>query len=156
MGIIKKLDLTSNVGGNRFKFGQSECGMVTFNEKHRWVFPLVPTACAYAKLNEYIGKLRGLRIGVLQVQGDFLGGILPIREVLRTKHRRLRSKMGSFENDDFGNGRHDSEYAFWSCNYHFGLYRGGREYMGNLRGVGNYTIYRVTLEICTTGRKPGK
>ena len=30
---------------------------MTFNEKHHWVFPLVPTACACAKLDEYFGKI---------------------------------------------------------------------------------------------------
>ena len=58
MGIVKKLDLAVNFENNQFKFGQCEWEMMTFNEKHRWAFPLVPTACGYAKLNEYFGKLR--------------------------------------------------------------------------------------------------
>ena len=42
--------------------------MMTYNEKHHWVFPLVPTDSAYAKLNDYFGgmqkgKLRFCRFG---------------------------------------------------------------------------------------------
>ena len=58
MGIIKKLDSALNFGSNQIKVGKSESGMKAFNEKSRWVFPLVPTACSYAKLIEYFGKLR--------------------------------------------------------------------------------------------------
>ena len=47
--------------------------MMTFNEKRRWVFSLVPTACSYAKLNGYFGKLRSSEIEVLQAKGDFGG-----------------------------------------------------------------------------------
>ena len=45
--------------------------MMTSNDKHRWVFPLVPTACAYAKLGEYFGKLRKAEIEAHQLKGDF-------------------------------------------------------------------------------------
>ena len=31
---------------------------MTFNDKNRWVFPLVPTACAYAKLGGYFRKMQ--------------------------------------------------------------------------------------------------
>ena len=58
MDIVKGLDLAVNFRGGQFKVRQNEWGMMTFCGKHRWVFPLVPTACAYAKLNEYFGKLR--------------------------------------------------------------------------------------------------
>jgi len=30
--------------------------MTTYNEKHHWVFPLSPTSCAYAKLNDYFSE----------------------------------------------------------------------------------------------------
>ena len=49
MNIVKKHDIAVCFGGDRFHVGQAEWEMVTFNEKHRWVFPLVPTACAYRK-----------------------------------------------------------------------------------------------------------
>ena len=92
MGIIKKVDSTVNFGRNQCKVGKSEWKMMAFSEKHHCVFPLAPTSCAYTKLNEYFGKLRGLGIEDLQVQGDF-GGNLSVREVLRKKHQRLPSKM---------------------------------------------------------------
>ena len=58
--------------------------MMTFNEKRHWVFPLVPTACAYTKLNEYFGKLRSPEIEAPQLQGDF-GGILAVQKVIRAQ-----------------------------------------------------------------------
>ena len=67
-------------------------GAMTFNEEHRWVFPLVPTACDYAKLDEYFGKLRNAKIAALQAHGDF-GNHLEARKVTKTKNRRLESKM---------------------------------------------------------------
>ena len=71
MDIVKKLDLAVNFGGNQFKIGQSEWGTMTFNEKHHWVFSLAPTACSYAKLNEYFGKFRVAEIEVLLSHGGF-------------------------------------------------------------------------------------
>ena len=54
MNIVKKLDIAVCFGGDRFQFGQGGVwGMMTFNRKHRRVFPLVPTACDYAKLDGY-------------------------------------------------------------------------------------------------------
>ena len=38
MYIIKRLDLTVNFGRNQFKVGQSGWEMMTFSEKHLWVF----------------------------------------------------------------------------------------------------------------------
>ena len=96
MGITEKMDSAVNSGRNQCKFGQSEWGMVTFNGKHRVVFPLFPTDCAYDKLNEYFGKSRDSEIEVLQVRGDF-GWDLSAREVLRAKKQRLPNKLGSFE-----------------------------------------------------------
>ena len=64
-GIIRKLDITVRYGGDQFKVGQIECGMVTFNEKNHVVFPLVPTSRAYAKLNGNSRKLRNSKIGDL-------------------------------------------------------------------------------------------
>ena len=71
MDIIKKLDIAVCFGSDRFQARQGEWEMMTSNGKHRWVFPLVPTDCAYAKLDEYFGKLRKAAIGDLQTQGDF-------------------------------------------------------------------------------------
>ena len=122
MDIIKKLDSALDSGGNQFKDGQSEWAMATFNEKHRWVWPLVPTACAYAKLSEYFGKLRGFGIEVPKAQGDF-GWNLSVRGFLRAKHHRLQSKMG-IPKRRFQKWGYGSKYDFASCKYHFGLRRG--------------------------------
>ena len=69
MGIVKKLDAVVNCGADQFGAGRSEWGMMTFNGKHRWVFPLVPTDCACAELNDYFGKFRGAEIEVLKSTG---------------------------------------------------------------------------------------
>ena len=71
MDIVKKLDSAVNFGGDQVMVGQSDWEMMTFNAKHRWVFPLVRTDCAYNKLNEYFGNMRDANIEVPQVQGDF-------------------------------------------------------------------------------------
>ena len=68
--------------------------MMTFNEKNRWVFPLVPTAFAYAKSNEYFGKLQNSKIEVLQAQGDF-GGDLSVRKVLRVNINDCKVKWNA-------------------------------------------------------------
>ena len=74
LDIIRKLDITVVFGSDHFSVGQGELEMVTYNGKHRWVFPLVPTAGAYAKQDEYFWKMQKARIIVLQVQG-VLGAI---------------------------------------------------------------------------------
>ena len=73
MGIIRKLDITVRFGRDQFNVGQIEWEMMTFNAKHRWGAPLVPTARAYSKLNEYFGKLQCSEIEVSQAQGEFGG-----------------------------------------------------------------------------------
>ena len=57
MDIAMELDSAVRTGGDKIKDGEGEWEMMAFNEKHHWVFPLVPTACAYAKLDGYFGKL---------------------------------------------------------------------------------------------------
>ena len=69
--------------------GQGELKMMTYNEQHPWVFPLVPTACARAKLYEYFGQMRKSQILVLRAQGDF-GGHLEVRKVTKSKSQRLQ------------------------------------------------------------------
>ena len=66
--------------------------MLTFDEKHLWVFPLAPTAFDCAILIEYFGKFRGAKIEVPQAQVDF-GGNLSVREVIRP-NQRMQSNMG--------------------------------------------------------------
>ena len=60
--------------------------MMTFNEKHHWVFPLVPTSCDYAKLDDYFGKMQKSEIEAMQAQGDF-GDHLEVRKVNKSKNR---------------------------------------------------------------------
>ena len=42
MDIVRKLDITVPFGGDKFKVGQSEWGMVTFNEKHHLGISVTP------------------------------------------------------------------------------------------------------------------
>ena len=65
LDIISKLDIGVEFGRRRFRVGRGELEMLTFNEKLHWVFPLVPTDCAYAKLDGYIGKLQKSEIEAL-------------------------------------------------------------------------------------------
>ena len=67
---------------------------MTFNEKNRRVFPLVPTASSYAKLNEYCGELQNSKIEVLHAKGDF-GRNLSVRKVVRAKRNDCEIKWGS-------------------------------------------------------------
>ena len=69
MGIIGKLDIAVRFANSQFKVGQSVCGMMTFNENHRWVFTLVPTDCAYAKLNGYFGNFQNSAIKYYKRKG---------------------------------------------------------------------------------------
>ena len=94
MGIIKKLQLAVNFGGERFQVGQGEWEEMTFNDKHRWVFPLAPTACAYTKLDDYFRKMQKHQIEVLQTQGDF-SETQDVRKVSKSKQNRERNRMGN-------------------------------------------------------------
>ena len=93
LGIVKKLDIGVCFGRDRAQVGQGEWGMMTFNEKHYWVFPLVPSACDYPKLDGYFGKFLNAEISALQAQGNS-GGHLAARRVIETKNQRLEIKMG--------------------------------------------------------------
>ena len=97
MDIIRKLRLTVDFGGERFQVGQGEWEGMTSNDKHRWVFPLVPTACAYAKLDDYFRKMQKKQIEVLQTQGDF-SETQEVRKVSKSKQNRERNRMGKFTN----------------------------------------------------------
>ena len=68
LDIARKLDITVVFGSDHFMDGQGELEMMTYNEKHHWVFHLVPTACAYTKLNDYFRKMQKEQIEVSQVQ----------------------------------------------------------------------------------------
>ena len=51
--IVRKLDIALVFGSNQFRIGQWGSEMMTYNGKHRWVFHLVSTACAFDKLDDY-------------------------------------------------------------------------------------------------------
>ena len=91
MDTIRTLDITVRFGWNQFKVGQIALGMMTFNEKHHFVFPLVQTACASAKSNGYFGQSQNSKIAVLKAQSDF-GGNSPAREVLRKQNNDYKVK----------------------------------------------------------------
>ena len=55
---IRKLDITVVFGSDHFRAGHGELEMMTYNGKHHLVLPIVPTACAYAKLNGYFRKMQ--------------------------------------------------------------------------------------------------
>lgn len=57
------------------------------------VFPLVPTARDYAKLNEYCGELQSSKIEVSQAHGD-LGWNLSVRKVLQAIRNVCKVKWG--------------------------------------------------------------
>ena len=92
LDIISKLDIRVRFGSKQFRVGRCELEMMTFNEKHHWVFHLVPTAFDYAKLDAYLGKLQKSQMEALQVQGD-IGDHLEVRKVAKTKNRWLQSKI---------------------------------------------------------------
>ena len=70
---------------------------MTFNDKHRWVFLLVPTACAYAKLGDYFRQMQTQQIEVLQTQADF-SETQQVRKVSKSKQNRERNRIGKFTN----------------------------------------------------------
>ena len=92
MQIVKKLGAQVDFGRDQFKVGQGEWVIMTFNEKHHWVFPLTPTSFSYTKLNGRFGKLQKSEMEVLKMCGDF-GANLAAREVIRTNKQWALSKM---------------------------------------------------------------
>ena len=91
MDIVSELDIRVRFGIKQFRVGWWELEMMTFNEKRHWAFPLCPTACAYAKLGDYFGKMQKSQIDAMQAQGDF-GDHLEVRQLNTTKNQRLERK----------------------------------------------------------------
>ena len=60
-------------------------------KKHHLVFPLLPTSCAYAKLNGYFWEMQKEHIEISQVQGDFWDH-LEVRKVTKSKSQKLRGE----------------------------------------------------------------
>ena len=106
--------------------------MVTFNDNHRWVFPLAPTACDYAKLDGYFGKLRNAEISALQMQGYF-GEYLDLRKVAKSKPK-INEQNGKSPIDCFGRERRNSKHFCENGERAFGM-RGSRDDVGELKAI---------------------
>ena len=128
MRIVKKLGAAGCFGSDRFKVGQGEWEMMTLNEKHHWVFPLALTACDYAKLDEYFGKLRKAEIDVLKciaISGK-IGGWIG-RENQKSK---INGQNGKFRSDCCGHESHNSKHFCANGERSFGMW-------GSINDVGN-------------------
>ena len=92
MDIVRELDISVVFGGDHFRVGQGELGMRTYNEKHHWVFPLAPTACAYTKMGGYfLENAKKRKLKYCKRLGDF-GCHLEVRNVAKSKSQRLPGK----------------------------------------------------------------
>ena len=92
LDIVRELDISVVFGGDHFRVGQGELEMMTYNGKHHCVLHLVPTACAYAKLNDYFRKMQKGQIEVLKAQGD-CGG--PFGSSVSNKEHKSKVTRGS-------------------------------------------------------------
>ena len=77
--------------------------------RYHWVFPLVPTACAYTKLNDFFWQIKQGKIEVAQTQVDF-GDHLEARKSTKSKSRNFKEKW-KMQIDNFGNGKCDTKYV---------------------------------------------
>ena len=96
LDIVIELDIAVEYGIKRFMFGRAEVEMTTFNEKHHWVFPLVPTAGAYAKLDDYFGKCENRKLMSGMCRGGFRGPF-GISESEQNRKSTFREEMGKSE-----------------------------------------------------------
>ena len=53
MDIFSRLGSVVNLAVGKFKIGKAEWGVMTYSNRRRWVFPLVPNARPFARLGEY-------------------------------------------------------------------------------------------------------
>ena len=104
----------------------------------RWVFPLVPTACAYAKLNEYFGKLRGGEIEVLQAKSDF-GENLSVRKVSAAESTKCKVKWRGPKTAIPEMKEMPQNPLLRVANTFAGCYEGG-DNTGKLREIGNSAL----------------
>ena len=93
LDIIKKLDITVVFGSDHFRDGQGELEMVTYNGERRCVLPLVPTACAFGKLDGYFLENAKSAPRGFASAGRFLGVRLEVREVTKSKSQRSQGKV---------------------------------------------------------------
>ena len=71
MDIVSELDIIVKSGRKQLMVGRGELEMMTFNDEHRWVFPLSPTACDYEELDGYFWGMPKSQLEAMQAQGDF-------------------------------------------------------------------------------------
>ena len=102
LDIIRKRDASVVFGSDHFRAGQGELETMTYNEKHHWVVPLGPTACAYTKLSGYFREMQKEQIEILQVRGDF-GDHLEVRKVTKSKSQKIIRGSWEMQIDYFGN-----------------------------------------------------
>ena len=72
LDIVKKLDITVVFGSHQFTVGQGERGMMTYNGKRHWVFPLAPKAFAYTDWVDILGNCE-IKIRRFASAGRFWG-----------------------------------------------------------------------------------
>ena len=107
LDIVRELDITVVFGSDHFRVGKGELEMMTYNEKHHWVLPLVPTACDYAKLGGYFGNCK-IADGGPASAGRFRGSC-GSSESDQNQKSNVGKQNGGTQNDCFGRERFNSE-----------------------------------------------
>ena len=69
--IVGVFDITVGFEKREFHIGQGAWQVMAHYEKHRWVFPMTPTARGRAKLEEYFSKIKKYELEVSDVRVDF-------------------------------------------------------------------------------------
>ena len=90
MGLLKVWAYRPILGAGA-QVGQSGWDVMTYNDKLRLVFPLVPNACSCAKSDGYFGEAGDTTRDALISRWDFGNG-QEVREVVKLKQNRLVEK----------------------------------------------------------------
>ena len=88
MRIVKKFCAQVCFGSDRYKVGPGGWEMVTFNEQHLWVSPLVPAEISYKKSYRYFGKLRKRKLRHRKSREISVGN-LAVTKVVETKTKNV-------------------------------------------------------------------
>ena len=90
--IVKKLEISVVFRNRQLHCRAGNLETATYNEKHHWVFPLVPTASAFGKMGDcFSEKCKSADRGFTSA-GD-LRGHLEVRKVTRSKTQRSQWKL---------------------------------------------------------------
>ena len=130
MDVIRKLELTVGFGGNRFQVGQGEWEAMTFNDKHRWVFPLAPNACAYTKSEQYFRKCKPEILRFCKHKE--ISWKVRMYEKLRNRNKQIEKSNGEFYKISHRFGRFDTKFTFGSSPSDFGGER-RNHYVGKIK-----------------------